>query len=354
MFDDLIREIQNLKMVQPGGVRIEIDMPLDDKGYFDRVCPKRSCKCNFKVLFVDWREKVSDECAYCPKCGGSAVPEEFNTQWQEDYIQEIASEYARNAVNEALGRAARKSRPTKISSGLFSISMSLKHTPSPVKVVLPPEADEVLRQDFVCSSCSSRYSTIGHGYFCPACGHNSAIRDFEHTLELSRKAIQAIPTIAESVRLIHDEDFAANLVEQIVEDQIENLITAMQRVTEALFKELPNAATIKVDVNLFQRVDDASQKWSEATGKSYADMLTVKELNFLNGMVHKRHKLGHCQGIVDQKYIDKTGDKTYLPRQRLRIQAQEVIDLTNVLERLVAGLKNVAAPLAIANTSSNL
>ncbi len=31
MFDDLIREIQNLKMVQPGGVRIEIDMTLDDK-----------------------------------------------------------------------------------------------------------------------------------------------------------------------------------------------------------------------------------------------------------------------------------------------------------------------------------
>jgi predicted RNA-binding Zn-ribbon protein involved in translation (DUF1610 family) len=85
---------------------------------------------------------------------------------------------------------------------LFSISMSLKHTPSPVKVVLPPEADEVLRQDFVCSSCSSRYSTIGHGYFCPACGHNSAIRDFEHTLELSRKAIQAIPTIAETSLLI--------------------------------------------------------------------------------------------------------------------------------------------------------
>ncbi|MBN8604639.1 MAG: hypothetical protein J0M26_26795 [Planctomycetes bacterium] len=341
MFDDLIREIQNLEMIQPGGVRIEIDMPVDDKGYFDRVCPKEPCKCNFKVLFVDWCDKVPDECAYCPKCGGSAAPEEFNTQWQGDYIQEVANEYARSAVSEALGRAARKSRPTKISSGLFSISMSLKHIPSPVKVVLPPEADEVLRQDFVCSSCSCRYSTIGHGYFCPACGHNSAIRDFEHTLELTRKAIQAFPTIAESVRLIHDEDFAANLIEQIVEDQIENLITAMQRVTEALFKDLPNATTIKVDVNLFQRVDDASQKWSEAAGMSYADMLTVKELNFLNGMVHKRHKLGHCQGIVDQKYIEKTGDMTYLPGQRLRIHAQDVIDLTNVLERLVAGLKNV-------------
>ena len=100
MFDDLISEIQNLKMVQPGGIRIEIDMPLDDKGYFDRACPIRSCKCNFKVLFVDWREKVPNECAYCPKCGGSATPEEFNTQWQETYIQEIANEYARNAVND--------------------------------------------------------------------------------------------------------------------------------------------------------------------------------------------------------------------------------------------------------------
>ncbi|WP_417377275.1 hypothetical protein [Gimesia maris] len=341
MFEKFIREIKQLEMNRPGGVAVSIDMPIDEKGYFDRTCPRDNCGCSFKVIFVDWRDKVCEEAAYCPKCGGESDPTDYNTSWQSDYIAETARAYAADQINLALGRAARQTRPKTISSGLFGITMSVEHRPSPQKIVLPPAANEILRQDFQCSQCQCRYSTIGNGYFCPACGHNSVIQDFDQTLTTTRKCVESLDVIASALGAKHDVDVAANVVDQILEDQVENLVTAMQRVTEAMFGELPTASTFKVDTNLFQRVDDASNKWRDATKSGYDDILASGQLNFLKIMVQRRHKIGHRQGIVDQKYVEKSGDRTLVPGQRLVVRPEEVVRLADILEQLVQGLRKI-------------
>ena len=55
MFHEFIRELWRLEQ----RVSVPIDMPLDEKGYFDRRCPHQECHSEFKVLFEDWREKVT-------------------------------------------------------------------------------------------------------------------------------------------------------------------------------------------------------------------------------------------------------------------------------------------------------
>lgn len=47
MFDDVIRELHRLER----GIKIAIDLQLDDDGFLDRVCPNTECNVNFKVLF---------------------------------------------------------------------------------------------------------------------------------------------------------------------------------------------------------------------------------------------------------------------------------------------------------------
>ncbi|TWT56447.1 hypothetical protein [Allorhodopirellula solitaria] len=142
---------------------------------------------------------------------------------------------------------------------------------------------------------------------------NSVIQDFDQTLTTTRKCVESLDVIAAALGAKHDVDVAANVVDQILEDQVENLVTAMQRVTEAMFAELPTASTFKVDTNLFQRVDDASNKWRDATHSGYDDILASGQLDFLKIMVQRRHKIGHRQGIVDQKYVEKSGDRTFVP-----------------------------------------
>ena len=123
MFDEFIRELRKLE--QP--VSVEIDMPLDEKGYYDRKCPNQACASDFKVLFQDWREKVPDEFAVCPKCGRKTDPSDFNTDWQEHYIAEYARAYMSQRLDDAFSRAARRTRPRQIAGGLFNMQMSVSY-----------------------------------------------------------------------------------------------------------------------------------------------------------------------------------------------------------------------------------
>lgn len=335
MFDELLRELRRIE--KP--VSVPIDMPLDDKGYLDRKCPDEECGTSFKVLFDDWKQKVPDEFAVCPKCGEKSQPSDFNTPWQQKYIEDFAHAYMSRQLNNAVGRAARRARPQRLSAGLLNVEMSVSFKAGTFAMVLLPSAAETLRQDLTCDACSCRYSTIGAGYFCPACGHNSPLKDVEGTIEMARKAIEALPTLIETLGKLYDPDIAANFEQQLLEDQLENLVTAFQRGTESLFDRLSNPSASKRDANFFQRTNDASALWKSITGVGYEDILDPQDMDFLRIMVFRRHKIGHCQGIVDTKYVQQSGDGTYEVGQRLVSRPHHILRLATVLDSLIHGLK---------------
>jgi rubrerythrin len=209
VFDEFIREIKRLDIKR--GVKIPIHLPLDDKAYLDRRCPHHECSADFKVLFADWREKVPNEAASCPKCGKRTKPDKFNTPAQRRYIQQTAKAYAAKQLQGALKRAAGRTRPRTIGGGLFSVQMSVSYRAGALPVMLPIEAADILRQDFQCDLCGCRYSTIGAGYFCPACGQKSAIKDFEQTIATTLNAVDALDDIRNSLASKYDADAAADV-----------------------------------------------------------------------------------------------------------------------------------------------
>ena len=341
VFDEFVRELGCLELEQ--GVQVPIDIPLDDKGYIDRECPHSECGELFKVLFDDWRDKVPDVAAFCPKCGARDDPSQFNTETQSKYIQQAAETYVAEQLNQAFDRRARRTKPRKISAGGLDIQMSVSYHAGPTPVVLPSSALEVLRQDFQCKSCCCRYSTIGAGYFCPACGHNSAAQDFDHTIDTTLKVVDSLKKQKLVLTDMYNLDVAVNIEQQLLEDQIENLVTAFQRASEALFSELQNATSFNFDRNVFQRLRDGSELWSQATGTAYKDHLTKSELEEMATMFERRHKLSHTQGIVDQAYVDKSGDSAYEVGQKLVIREVHVRRLSELVKKLVDGLRDVVA-----------
>ena len=76
MFDNILRELERLGQ---DGTAIPIHLPIDDDGYFDRRCPAGACQADFKILFEDWKNKVSDDHVYCPFCRAEAKATEWNT-----------------------------------------------------------------------------------------------------------------------------------------------------------------------------------------------------------------------------------------------------------------------------------
>ena len=337
MFDEIIREIKKLE--QPRTVSINV--ALDDKGYYDRECPNPECGGHFKVLFDDWRDKVRDEQVFCPFCRHEDDSGEWNTPEQQRYIEQVAHAEMSRLLNGALSRAVRRTRPKHFGGGPITLSMSLSYKPGSIPVVFPVSAHEELRQDFTCEECGCRYASLGASFFCPACGHNSAATCFDNTLETVQKTVAAFAGIRSAIERGANADAAADAIRQVLEDQFPRLVGAFERLNEALFAKLANESQFPRKRSVFQRLDDATTLWLQATGKGYADFLDARELQRLKLLFQRRHVLSHRQGIIDQTYIDKSGDRTYAVGQRLVIRNGDVLELTDLLARVAAGLRSL-------------
>jgi uncharacterized Zn finger protein (UPF0148 family) len=333
MFDELKRMARELER----GVRVPIQIPLDDKGYFDLRCPSDECGAEFKVLFADWKEKVRDGAAFCPVCRHAAPATEWNTPPQMKYIKKAATAHVQRKVGDALRRDAERFNRSQRRGGLISMWMSFKPGHSPIAV--PPGAAETLRQDFICEACGCRYSSVGAAFFCPVCGHNSAGSTFAMAVQAVQASIATIPAIREAVTAAADSDTAANTVRQIVENGLVKLVAAYQRYAEAIYMALPNASSFPPRRNLFQNLAESSQRWRDATGKGYEDLLTAVELSELGIYFQQRHLLAHKEGIVDQDYIDRSGDRSYTHGQRLVVKESAVLRLADLVDKLGAAIK---------------
>lgn len=200
--------------------------------------------------------------------------------------------------------------------------------------------ERTMRQRFLCERCACRYSSVGAAFFCPACGHNSAISTFDAAVETVRKTMDSISTIRQAVAAAVDEDAAEDSIRQICENDLIKLVSSFQRFAEAWFDLLPNRSLFNPRRNLFQNLADSADLWRSAIGEDYGDMLTPSELSDLERFFQQRHLLAHKEGMVDQMYIDKSGDHRYSVGQRLVIRKDTVLTLAEIVSKLANELRN--------------
>lgn len=333
MFDDVIRELRRLE----GGVKVPIELHLDDDGYLDRLCPNAECKANFKVLFDDWRDKVRDEIVYCAICRFEDESCEWNTPEQQAHVEKAAERYLLQHIDKAFTNSARQFNESQPSGGFIKISMSYSGTPLPILV--PVNASEIMSQRSTCEVCGCRYSSIGAAFFCPACGHNSVASTFDSAVETVRKTLDSLTTIRRALTDAGDKDAAEDAVRQICENGLVKLVSAFQRFAEALFDKLPNRSQFTPRRNVFQNLSESSRLWRSAIGDGYEDMTTASEVFDLERYFQQRHLLVHKEGMVDQSYIDKVGDHRYVVGQRLVVRKDAVQELTDLVSKLASELR---------------
>lgn len=335
MFEDTIRALRHLE----GQATISVPISDDEEGYFDRECPSEECLFQFKILREDWKDKVRDEEVFCPFCGHSADAEKWWTQEQIEHAKQAALAQIKSAFGSALKRDATRWNRRQPRNSF--ISMTMKVDSRPQHVPLPPAAAEPMQLKISCPACACRYAVVGAAYFCPACGHNAAEQVFTLTIAGIRKSIDALDVVRAA---IPDRDTAENAARLIVENGLQNAITAFQRCAEALVASIPSAP--KPRRNAFQNLAEGSQLWQTATGAAYSGHLSDDELTLLTRAFQQRHLLAHTQGIVDESYVTKSGDTRYRPGQRIVVKSDTVHDAVDLIEKLIAGLQADQARLA--------
>lgn len=328
MFDELIRELGRLD----GTNTVWVPIHADTEGYFDKECPAQECQSGFKVLEEDWRDKVRDEEMFCPFCRHAAPADKWYTTEQVEAAKKAAVAQIEGRINTAMKRDADQWNRRQPANSFLRITMKVDSRPG--HVFLPPMAAEPMRLKITCPACACRYAVIGVAFFCPACGHNAAELMFTQSIGAIRNALDALPGLRAA---IPDRDVAETTVRLIVENGLQNAITAFQRYAEALyavrFPSLPAPRR-----NAFQNLLEGSSLWLAASGKEYSEFLTAAELSALTRYFQQRHLLAHRQGLVDADYTTRSGVASYREGQRLVVREAPVRECLTVVEKLARGI----------------
>jgi hypothetical protein len=133
------------------------------------------------------------------------------------------------------------------------------------------------------------------------------------------------------------KDTAEVTVRRIIENALEDIVTAFQRYAESLYDKFPTAPT--APKNAFQNLKKGSDLWQAVSGKCYEDFLDTISLSSLKRYFQQRHLLAHCEGIVDAQYISNSGDSTYASGQRIVINEQDVQRCTDIIEKLAKSME---------------
>lgn len=328
MFEDVIRSLNKLKKQT-----ISIPIETDEKGYVDKQCPSKDCEFLFKVHQDDWANIFKDEAVWCPMCRHEAPAKEWHTIEQVEHAKKQAIKVLKGQVRNALVAGAESFNRHQPKNSF--ISMSLKVTGGRASTsVIPAAAAEEMQLEIQCEECSARFAVIGSAFFCPACGHNSVARTYMDSLAKIKAKLESQDIIREALTASSGKDVAEVACRSLMESCISDGVVAFQKYSEGLYSVFGEPP-----FNAFQRLDQGSQLWERAVGSGYSEWLTPDEFDALKVIFQKRHLLAHSEGIVDEKYLEKSGDTTYKEGQRIVISAKDIIVLLTCLEKLGAALK---------------
>ncbi len=310
-------------------ISIPVTIHSDEKGYFDRECPNEDCLYTFKILMKDWEEKVSDEEVHCPLCGHVDTSDKWWTQDQLEKMQEIAASWAMNYIQGELDKSFKKlARSTR--NNKF-IRITYKPGRRVTFINNPIGQREEWETEICCEKCGTHYSVIGSAYFCPCCGFNSAVNSFNDLLDSIEKMLESLREMKTMLTEKYNADSAETMCRSMLESSIGDMVSAFQKFASCKYDELSGKTS---RVNDFQIVEKGSQLFEEETGMKYSDWLSAGELAFMELMFQRRHLLEHNNGMVDQRYLDKSGDISYSLGQRIIVKEADAHSLLAVLRKL--------------------
>ena len=314
-------------------MEIPITIHSDEKGYFDRECPNENCLYTFKINMQDWKEKISDDEVHCPMCGHIDTADKWWTQEQLESMQEIAASYAMSMItkelDKAFGKLARSTRNNKFLKITYKPSRKITFQNNPIG------QSEEWETDITCEKCGTRYSVIGSAYFCPCCGHNSAVSAFNESTDSIEKMLKSLPEMKQLLTESYGRDKAETMCRGLLESSLGDIVSSFQKFASCHYDKLTREIS---RVNDFQIVEKGSQLFKDAAGKGYEEWLSDKELHDMNMFFQRRHLIEHNNGMVDQKYVDKSGDNSYVIGQRLVIKENDAYALLAIIKKLAIGL----------------
>jgi hypothetical protein len=297
---------------------ISVIIPPDSDGFTGRECPNLDCEGYFKIEFGTGLEGDSLPCN-CPYCGHSGPHDNFWTPAQIEYAQSVAIRKISDAIFKDLKSLEFDSKPR----GTFGIGLSMKvkrGRPIPIRSY----REEKLETTVICDGCTLRYAIYGVFALCPDCAGHNSYQILTKNLELARKQICLAGTLEDEMS------------RHLIEDALENAVSTFDGFGREIcrVKALQSSDPPKAEKVSFQNIAKARQKVIDLFNLDFAATLDAQKWDLLFQAFMKRHVLAHRMGVVDQKYIDITGDSVAIVGRKIPITSEQVAQVLGLVSEI--------------------
>lgn len=300
------------------GNKLHVPIPRDEDGFLGRECPQPSCEGYFKIKLGTGLTGSDLPCT-CPYCGHMDSSQAFWTKEQIAYARSVALRQIDDAVRADLKSFEFDIKP----KGAFGIGISMKLQPG-TPVPIRHYREKKLETLVICDSCTLEYAVFGVFGFCPDCrGHNS-LAILRQNLALVRKQVALATTLTDSA-----------LQQYIIEDAIENSVSTLDGFAREAcrIRSSLSADAAKAESMSFQNLDRAARKLQSLFDVNLVEAVEPSDWIVLTRGFMRRHLIAHRSGVVDQQYLDETGESSALLGRRIVIDDAQAIALADAVER---------------------
>jgi hypothetical protein len=319
-----------MKHLQRLGDHFEIPLPTEESGYLGRECPNSSCKGYFKIVPGTGLKGVTT--CHCPYCGHTADMKEFHTPDQIKYATSVEIRKITDAFAKDLKDLEFDIKP----KGPFGIGLSMKVKPGrPHPIHWYREA--ALETHIECAKCTLKHAVFGVFAFCPDCGRHNSLQILEKNIELLGKML----VLAASA----EKDVAEKLVENALEDCVSAFDGFGREFCRVHASRATNPQKAK-KIN-FQNLDGTRANIEEAFGFDLSATIAPQEWVAATRGFQKRHLVAHKMGVVDQEYIDRTGDRNATVGRRITITEEDVRATAHAVQKIANDVIRLSGEIAV-------
>lgn len=298
--------------------QLSVSIPPDEDGFTGRECPATDCEGYFKIQFGTGLKGNNLPC-YCPYCGHKAGQDNFFTQAQIEYAKSIFLNQVSRAFLQDLKKHEANYRPR----GSFGIGFSVKITGQPT--LIRRYSEKQLETEVICDRCTLRYMIYGVFGFCPDCGNHNSLQILCKNLELVEKMLFAIGDLG-------DVSVAQVLIENALEDCVSSF-DGFGRETCRVFSSRSTTPEKAPEIR-FQNITSARKRVQTQFSVDFARSLDTEAWALVTRCFEKRHLLAHKMGVIDEEYVNTTGELGAIVGRKIQVQVPEVRVLVNVLKSL--------------------
>lgn len=276
-------------------------MQSDEQGMWGRNCPY--CQKYFRT-----NHNMGD--TYCPYCSQPAPDLAFISREQRAYL---------TAFYDGFARAYLEKKNTSLDLAEITDKTATWHY-----------SEEKQQHHFVCQTdkCGTQTDILGEYGFCPRCGRTNARKQFADFIG------QELARLEELKKTVTDRKERGLIWEKMIVDAVSKLEVLGKHLRRRLLG-YPLMATRRKQLEKlsFQQpvaADSSLKEWYgfgllewPGTDTNPQRKVDAAELPFIKKMVQRRHILIHNGGVVDQDYLDQSGDTDVRLDERIRVSSKE-------------------------------